>query len=323
MKYSTYVTTLLEHLKHGSLTRKTIISGKGIGDEALFANGKLLAEYAKQGHAWERDDTILSENLGTLVHLVLCGGGHVAQQIYAMALQLGLQVSVLDEREEFCNPTLYPQAQLHCSEFATTLSQDNGWVRPYFVIVTRGHGFDQVCLQHILRLPHAYVGMIGSRAKVAKTFADLREKGFTESELQSVYAPIGLNIGASSAAEIAVSILAQIIGEYRRDTSVVRLDPSFLSKLAQLEHFILVRVLEKHGSTPCEVGFEMAVNSNGTTLGTVGGGMIEAKAIEFAQLMVRDATIPNQSIHYELDANKAGSIGMICGGNALLLFQRR
>lgn len=319
---STYYTTLLERLKKETLTRKTVLTGEGIGDEALFSGNEMVASLSKQSHTWNEDD-LLTEKLDSKIELVLCGGGHVAKELYALATLLEMDISILDEREAFCNSTLYPEASLYCAPFAETLGTQQDWIKPYFVIVTRGHGFDQECLKRCLGLPHSYIGMIGSRGKVAITMGNLKEQGFSEKALGEVYSPIGLSIGAVTAAEIAISILAQIISVYRKEAHSVRLDPSLLRTLSDSQGHVLARVVRKSGSAPCEVGFQIAVFGDGSNQGTVGGGLVEAKAIEHAQAMLGDISLPNQVIEYGLDNTKAGSLGMICGGEVALLFQRQ
>lgn len=319
---NTYYAQLLETLKKGNLIRKTVLQGKGVGDEALFFQGKLMQTFAQYPQDWE-DPSLLSEVLGEKVHLVLCGGGHVAKELYTIATQMEMDISVLDEREEFCNPNLYPKAELHCSSFSETLSTPQPWVKPYFVIITRGHGFDQLCLEKILTLPHSYIGMIGSKNKVATTMDNLRQKGYEASQLASVHSPIGLSIGAVTASEIAISIMAEIISVYRKEANAVRLDPKLLATMAEREHYIVSRVVRKTGSAPCDVGFQIAVFDDGTTKGTVGGGLVEAKTIEHAQTMLQDATLDDHVVSYGLDSTKAGSLGMICGGDVQILFQRR
>ena len=317
-----YHTTLLERLKKEVLIRKTVISGSGIGDEALFSDTDLIASLSHQDHTWEEED-LLIERLDSKIELVLCGGGHVAKELYNLATQLDMDISILDEREQFCNRELYPKASLFCAPFEKTLRSSQGWIKPYFVIITRGHGFDQVCLEQCLALPHSYIGMIGSRNKVAITMGKLEEQGYSKETLGEVYSPIGLSIGAVTAPEIAISILAEIISVYRKKSPSVRLDPKLLRTLGNTTGYILARVVEKSGSAPCEVGFQIAVFGDGSTQGTVGGGLVEAYTIKHAKAMLSDSSLANQVIEYGLDNTKAGSLGMICGGEVSILFQRQ
>ncbi|AEV27947.1 xanthine and CO dehydrogenases maturation factor, XdhC/CoxF family [Sphaerochaeta pleomorpha str. Grapes] len=317
-----YYNTMLKALQTGNIVRKTIVSGPYIGDEALYRGNAQIATYQQTPHSFDTGE-VLSETLGAKVHLVLCGGGHVAKELYALAVLMDMEVSILDEREEFCNKELYPKADLHCAPFLKTLTEKQTWVKPYYVLVTRGHGFDQVCLEQTLGLPHSYIGMIGSKNKVKITLDNLRKKGFSEDLLATVHSPIGLSIGAITASEIAISIMAEIISVYRKEEKAVRLDPKLLEKLSQSKGYILARVIEKTGSAPCDVGFQIAIFADGTTSGTVGGGMVEAKTIEHAQEMLSAKASRAEIIHYNLDSSKAGSLGMICGGDAKILFQVR
>jgi xanthine dehydrogenase accessory factor len=317
-----YYATMLKALQKGTIQRKTIVSGPRLGEEILVRDNKVLASLSDNPLDFEGEQ-VLQETLGSKVHLVICGGGHVAKELYALATWMDMQVSILDEREEFCNKTLYPKAELHCAPFSQTLDTRQSWLKPYFVLVTRGHGFDQLCLEKTLRLPHSYIGMIGSRNKVKITLDNLKEKGFSEKELASVHSPIGLSIGAITASEIAISIISELISVYRKEEPAVRLDPRLLEKLSHSKGYILARVIEKTGSAPCDVGFQIAIFSDGTTLGTVGGGMVEAMTIDYAKEMLAKRTAKPEIVHYNLDSSKAGSLGMICGGEATILFQVR
>ncbi len=317
-----YYTTLLEQLKKGDLIRKTVLTGEGVGDEAIFSGSEKVASLSVHTHTWD-DEDLLTERLDSKVELIICGGGHIAKELYELATALEMEISILDERKEFCNSTLYPKASLYCAPFAETLQTKQNWIKPYFVIVTRGHGFDQFCLERCLDLPHSYIGMIGSRNKVAKTMDNLKNHGISEEALSEVYSPIGLSIGAVTAAEIAISIMAQIISVYRKDTTSVRLDPRLLRTLAHRTGFVLARVVKKSGSAPCEVGFQIAVFGDGSTQGTVGGGLVEAHTIAHAKAMLSDTALPEGIVEYGLDNTKAGSIGMVCGGDVTLLFQRQ
>ncbi|MBS4021371.1 MAG: XdhC family protein [Dethiobacter sp.] len=144
--------------------------------------------------------------------LVIAGAGHVAQPLAAMAAMIQLRIVVIDDREEFCNPERFPTAG-HClvgdiQEELKKLKLDKS---SYIVLITRGHALDQAALETVVNSEAAYIGMIGSKTKVKEVFSKLREKGVPQESLQKVYTPIGLEIGAQTAEEIAVSILAEII----------------------------------------------------------------------------------------------------------------
>lgn len=140
------------------------------------------------------------------------GGGHVAQALVPALSAVDFRCIVLEDREDFCRPALFPGVE------ATRLI-DNQRVADYVdiqesdyvIIMTRGHSSDQLIQAQALRTPARYIGVIGSRKKTAKVFANLRELGFTDTDLARITTPIGLDIGAETPAEIAVSIAAQLI----------------------------------------------------------------------------------------------------------------
>lgn len=148
--------------------------------------------------------------------LLIVGAGHIAQPLASMGKLLGFNITVLDDRGEFCNEERFPQAD-RClvgdiPELLQKIQITNNY---YVIIVTRGHAQDQAALEKTIRSPVAYLGMIGSRNKVDTTLSNLKEKGFSLEELEKVYAPIGLSIGAKTAEEIALSILAEVISVKR------------------------------------------------------------------------------------------------------------
>lgn len=322
IKPISYQTLLFHALQKGDVIRKTLISGPSVGCEELTQDGQLLAWRYDSEPDWESGE-VLTELLQTDVELVMCGGGHIALELATYARRLGYHTTIIDEREEYCNHERFPSENCLCAPFEEVFECKQNWIRPYFVIATRGHQFDQVCLEKILALPHRYIGMIGSKTKVAATFSNLLNQGFTQAQLDQVHSPIGLPIKAVTAAEIAISILAQIIQTARLTPQAVQLDRNLLTHLAQSrQSYVVARVIEKNGSAPCEVGFQLVVFEDGTVEGTIGGGAVEAKAIETAKLMQSDHTISEQVANYNLSNAKASELGMICGGMVRVLFQR-
>ncbi|HPD15534.1 MAG TPA: XdhC family protein [Planctomycetota bacterium] len=149
--------------------------------------------------------------------LVIVGGGHVGQAVAAQADLVGFEVVVMDDRPEFTRPELFPAgAATCCGPVAERLADFPFAGDTYVVIVTRGHQHDAEALAACLRRPAAYVGMIGSRRKVALMRDDFIQSGrATPEEFARVYAPIGLDIGAATVPEIAASIVAQLIAVRR------------------------------------------------------------------------------------------------------------
>ena len=141
------------------------------------------------------------------------GAGHVAQPTAHLAHLAGFQVVVLDDRDAYANRQRFPDAQ----EVRVLPDLDDPFrgVRvdrdSFVVIVTRGHLYDKSVLAGALRTEAGYIGMIGSRRKRDAIYKRLRKEGFGEEDLKRVHSPIGLNIGAETPAEIAVSIVAEMI----------------------------------------------------------------------------------------------------------------
>jgi xanthine dehydrogenase accessory factor len=144
--------------------------------------------------------------------LYLFGGGHVSAQIIPLAARVGFQVEVVDDRPEFADARKFPDAaKVHQFPFEGVLGKIPVDESSYLVIVTRGHIHDKTVLEQCLRTKARYIGMIGSRRKKAMIYERLLEEGFTKSDLDRVHAPIGLDIGAETPEEIAVSIVAELI----------------------------------------------------------------------------------------------------------------
>ncbi len=155
---------------------------------------------------------VLDESLDPPDVLLVCGGGHIALPVCEMGQALGFEVVVLDDRPSFANETRFPRAaRVLCGPFADALAGYPVDGRTYIIIVTRGHRQDMVCLRRLLGRGAAYLGMIGSRRRVAAILKSLREEGVDEAALSEVHSPIGLDIGAETPAEIAVAILAEVV----------------------------------------------------------------------------------------------------------------
>jgi xanthine dehydrogenase accessory factor len=150
--------------------------------------------------------------------LLIAGGGHLGQALARQAVLIGFDVTVIDDRPEFADPALFPEGvTTRCGDIAPELDSLAGADDTYIVIVTRGHQHDAEALKACIHKPAAYVGMIGSRRKVALIRESFIQAGIaTEEEFDAVCTPIGLDIGAETVPEIATSIAAQLIAVRRR-----------------------------------------------------------------------------------------------------------
>jgi len=144
--------------------------------------------------------------------LYLFGAGYISTFVAPLATTVGFSVAVIDDREEFANRKRFPSAEnILVMPFAEAFKQIQMTSSSYLVIVTRGHGHDLAVLRKALDTPCAYLGMIGSKRKITIIFDTLRKEGVSESNLEKVHAPIGLDIGGETPEEIAVSIVAELI----------------------------------------------------------------------------------------------------------------
>jgi xanthine dehydrogenase accessory factor len=148
--------------------------------------------------------------------LVIFGGGHVGKAVATCAAAAGFAVTVVDDRPEFAARDRFPGARaVVCGRFDAAPESVPITGKSYVVIVTRGHRHDEAVLGACLRYGPKYIGMIGSRRKVALTFGRLEREGISRDRLAAVHAPIGLPIGARTAEEIGVSIVAELISARR------------------------------------------------------------------------------------------------------------
>ncbi len=153
--------------------------------------------------------------------LYVFGGGHVGGQICALAKNVGFRVVLIDDRPAFANFARHPQAD-EClvagmEEVFADLPIDD---QSYIIAATRGHQHDEIVVEAAIKTPARYIGMLGSERKKLILWRRIAERGGNRQRLAAVFAPIGFNIGADTPAEIAVSVVAELI-EQRRQTAKV------------------------------------------------------------------------------------------------------
>jgi xanthine dehydrogenase accessory factor len=180
-----------------------------------------VAEFAPALEAW-RAARVLFERVEPEPRVVVCGAGHVGAALARLSLAVGYRVALLDDREDFLTRERFPEEGIE-------LVAAPGWSRPltevigtgrgvYVAVVTRGHSEDEECMKAALAARPDYVGMIGSRRRTGIVLSRLREAGFAEERLREVRAPVGLDIGAVSPEEVALSVLAEIVAHRRGGT---------------------------------------------------------------------------------------------------------
>lgn len=178
----------------------------------------------RDGMACGGEADVYLETIGRCDELVIFGGGHVGRAVAELGAFTGFRVTVWDERPEFANEQNIPWARSVVCPIDKIY--ENGirlHDRSFVVIMTRGHSLDAEAVRITDKMPGAYYGMIGSRSKIATVRKMLLEQGVTAEHLDRIHQPIGLPIKAETPNEIAVSIMAEIIGiKYGADVKRMR-----------------------------------------------------------------------------------------------------
>ena len=144
--------------------------------------------------------------------LYIFGAGHVAYSLYQVAQIAGFDITVIDDRETYANRERFPTArEVIAEDFEQACGHLQISEASYVVIVTRGHRDDMRVLRWAVNTPARYIGMIGSKRKVITIYKELEKEGIPLAQFKDVHAPVGLEIGAITPEEIAVSIVAEMI----------------------------------------------------------------------------------------------------------------
>lgn len=187
--------------------------------EALREGKSRLVHYGLRADAHQEDLGVCGGDLDAFIDviapqltLLLIGAGHVAVPLAELAHLLGFRIVVFDDRAEYANRDHFPQAEeVLVKEFEAGLRVLDITPNTWIVIATRSHESDATALRVVVESSAAYIGLLGSRRKVSLVFKALRENGVGEERLARVYAPVGLDLGAETPEEIALSIMAEII----------------------------------------------------------------------------------------------------------------
>ncbi len=319
--------------KNKSLFSLTIIEGQGMGSKTLWSNGefictqgdeKVFESFSEDLKGLDKTQTIRIQN-STLFcelvsgekYMVVCGAGHISIPIIKIGKMLGFHVTVIDDRVSFANIARKEGADtVICKPFREALEEIQGSIGHYFIIVTRGHRYDQDCLSQIIVKKNAYIGMIGSKARVKLVKDVLVNEGISQELLNQVYTPIGLKINAQTPEEIAVAIMAEIIQIKNGSKKTFGYPKEILEGLTSVKLTdspgSLVTIVSRKGSAPRDVGSKMIVMLDGQTIGTIGGGCVEAEVCSIARETARDNTPVLKKV--DMTPGNAEDEGMVCGG---------
>ncbi|MBF0490127.1 MAG: XdhC family protein [Candidatus Omnitrophica bacterium] len=145
-------------------------------------------------------------------HLIICGAGHIALPLSAIAKMLGFKVTIIDDRKVFANHQRFPHVdKIVCGNHATQLSKIKIQPNDYIAIVTQGNEYDFECLKMVIKSSASYIGVISSKPKRIKFLRRLRQLRVDEKLLKRIHIPMGIDIGSQTPEEIAVSIMAQVV----------------------------------------------------------------------------------------------------------------
>jgi xanthine dehydrogenase accessory factor len=181
----------------------------GVGTLTLAADGRVLDRGESREAALYRVMVEVHEAPATLL---IIGGGHIGKALATIGNLCGFSVEVIDDRPEYANAERFPEAdRITQGRFDEVLADYPVDSNTYVVCVTRGHKHDETSLRAVVSSAAAYVGMIGSKRRVAAVMQHLLDDGIAPEAIDRMHAPIGMDIGAETPEEIAVSIMSEII----------------------------------------------------------------------------------------------------------------
>jgi xanthine dehydrogenase accessory factor len=190
---------------HGSLGAPSLDRG------ATAAAREALRQGTARTVTLDAEHELLIEPVIAKPRLVIAGGGHVGLAIAKMAAQLEYEVTVIDDRAEFASRERFgPGIDVVRMDMADALrTLPIGW-NTFIVIATRGHKLDAHCLREAVKRDARYVGLLGSKRKTVLIAKMLHDEGISEERIRAVHAPIGLDLGGRTPAEIALAVLAEL-----------------------------------------------------------------------------------------------------------------
>lgn len=201
----------------------TCFGGKPFSKTMVSSAGEVLGDLVEDGllHGLENhfhdtaitilEDTIIEPVIiAATVHIY--GAGHLSNFVAKFAKMVDFNVIVFDDRADFANRDRFPDAdEIIVDDFDNISQYNRDGDERYIVIVTRGHKHDAIVLEEVLKWQNRYVGMIGSKRKIAMVYDYLKEKGVDPQSLETVHAPIGIDIHSETPQEIAMSIVAELV----------------------------------------------------------------------------------------------------------------
>ena len=316
--------------RNGAISEKILLTSEDIENKSLPLHDDIYREIQLSISTGNIRTINIKENKAFLIEpfipkprLIVFGGGHIAKPLSEFASRVGFSVIVIDDRPFFANAGLFPEAEkVICEDFKKSFNLINIRKADYVVVITRGHRHDGVVLREVLKYNVSYVGMIGSKRRVKGMMVELLSEGFSKDKLNQVNAPIGLDIGAITPDEIAISIVSQLIS-FKNNHTINKSGENFI--IPEFDIKVVEKIFEKSeipkavltiisskGSVPRKAGAKMIAYLDGRTFGSIGGGCSEAGVISKArEIMIGKGFLIE---HVDMTGDVAESEGMVCGG---------
>ena len=210
----------------GSISDKNLI-------ERITEEAPVLMNFGTSIHIEEKEIQLFIEGITTDPAILIAGGGHVGKAIAPLAKSSGFKVWIVDDRKDFANKERFPEAEkIVNGSFNTAFDELPIRKNTFIIIATRGHNFDDIVLEKAVKTDAKYVALLGSKRKAILIYESLLRKGISEERLKEVRSPAGLNIGARTPNEIAVSIVAEMISFRNSSSSApMKLDEKLFKKI--------------------------------------------------------------------------------------------
>jgi xanthine dehydrogenase accessory factor len=210
--------------------------GDPLRDQEVATALRGLVDYGRIKMLVTQDGAqVFMEGYTTPAAVIIAGGGHIGKALAPLVKMLGLRLHVVDDRPEFANKERFPEADsVVVADYAEGVKRLDIRPNSSVVVATRGHREDDRALEAAVRSPAGYVGLVGSRRKTILIYEELLQHGIPLERLKAVHAPVGLDIGAKTPAEIAVSIVSDIVAfREGRSGKTMTMEGRYLQKMAQ------------------------------------------------------------------------------------------
>ena len=298
----------------------TLLAGPKRGAKALLSDGKVLWQHGAGDFGQVKDSAaLLIEPVPAERELIICGAGHVALAVIVLAKMVDFHITVIEDRPDYAEEASRAGADTVLVEgFEQALAKIPGGDNTYFVVLTREHQYDELCLRAILQKDFAYAGVMGSRRRTELLRQKLIAEGISAEVVARLHAPIGLDIGAETEREVAVAIVAELIKVGRRAGTFPK--KLIVAAVQAKEPFVLAAIIRRKGSAPRDVGTKMLIFEE-HIVATIGGGVLETRIIRRGRQMLAENETQDVWEQVDMRGDDVASGHMVCGGIVEVLLE--